>query len=193
MCFRRLGAWLAVVVSTALYGCVTQRVDTRVSTASPPAEVIPKESVCDTEALAPATLTNLRLMAKKSAGTALEENFDYSMMGDVLRLTGARSEVDSMQEATIIVPSNRAFADMGPERYFDLSKNSKKSRVLLDASIIPQRLSSREIVGRHETIGHGTISGSAENGSVVVNRARIICSDIQTLNATIHIVEKMME
>ncbi len=103
---------------------------------------------------------------------------------------------DTSTEFTVFAPSNDAFAKIPQEDLDALLANQEQLTSVLTLHVVPgQRLSAEELasMGTVPTVNGQEITLAVEGGNLMVNgQASVICPNVQTANATVHIIDTVL-
>ncbi len=103
---------------------------------------------------------------------------------------------DTSTEFTVFAPSNDAFAKIPEADLNALLANQEQLTSILTLHVVPgQRLSAEELaaMGTVPTVNGQEITLAVEGGNLMVNgQASVICPNVQTANATVHIIDTVL-
>ncbi|HEV2088763.1 MAG TPA: fasciclin domain-containing protein [Cryptosporangiaceae bacterium] len=135
-------------------------------------------------------------MAKDPVATAASNNKDLSTLVTAVKEAGLVDTLNSAQNITVFAPSNDAFAKI-PEA--DLKKVLADKALLtkiLTYHVVGQRISPDQLgtAGPYTTLQKGMlpVTGSGTEFEVGPQKAKIMCGNIQTANATVYIIDTVM-
>ena len=132
-------------------------------------------------------------MADLPVASALASNFRFSVFKYSLDDADLFGRLDEAPALTVFAPTNLAFIDIPFERRRALKADLKESTRMLQQHVIVGRLSSEQLVGTHTTLAGGKLVMQSENGVTTVNGiAKVICAEIQTLNATVYVIDAVL-
>lgn len=97
--------------------------------------------------------------------------------------------VDSEKNVTFFAPNNGAFGAVGS---YVSNLTSQQLAKLVEYHVIPNKViySSDFRNGTIATSSHGNVTITVLNGTIFVNSAKIIYSDILVSNGVIHVIDK---
>lgn len=127
---------------------------------------------------------------------AIDEIEDLSTLSAALVATDLDELLADGDEFTVFAPADEAF-DAIPENVFEwmLTDLDVLSSILGYHVVVGQRLSAEELIeaGTIETAS-GPLEVAAAGDSLVVNGDRaVLCADIETANATVHVVDRVLQ
>lgn len=109
---------------------------------------------------------------------------------------GLTSALRSEGPFTVFAPSDEAFAKLGDDAIADLLRpeNREKLRAILAYHVVPERLTSSEIVrpGARTTLLEQPLAFGFNNGSIEVGGAGVRAVDINTSNGVIHVIDEVL-
>ena len=97
---------------------------------------------------------------------------------------------------TVFAPTDEAFAKLPASTLEDLLKPENKAKLqrILTYHVVPGRLSSAEVVKLHsaKAVSGDTIEIAANGGTVTVDKARVVKTDIAASNGVIHVIDSVI-
>jgi uncharacterized surface protein with fasciclin (FAS1) repeats len=97
---------------------------------------------------------------------------------------------------TVFAPTDEAFAKLPPGTLTDLLKaeNKQKLQRILTYHVVPGRVSSADVVKLRtaKAVSGDTIDIKANGGSVMVDSARVVKTDVQASNGVIHVIDSVI-
>lgn len=102
---------------------------------------------------------------------------------------------DTSAQYTVFAPVNDAFAKIPQEDLDAVLANNEQLTSILTLHVVPERLSAEELAGMQSvtTVQGQEITLAVENGTLGVNdQASVICPDVMTANATVHLIDTVM-
>jgi len=103
------------------------------------------------------------------------------------------NELNSMHAITIFAPANAAFAKLhGSE--MTMMHNTAELAKILKYHVVSGRVTPAELAGGMTltTLEGGTLKGAKMGAVYEVNNADVICGNIQTANAIIYVINKVL-
>ena len=97
---------------------------------------------------------------------------------------------------TVFAPTDDAFGKLPADTLNDLLKpeNKQKLQRILTYHVVPGRLSSADVVKLHtvKAVSGDTIDIKANGGTVMVDSARVVKTDVQASNGIIHVIDSVI-
>ena len=97
---------------------------------------------------------------------------------------------------TVFAPTDEAFAKLPAGTLNDLLKaeNKQKLQRILTYHVVPGRVSSADVVKLRtaKAVSGDTIGIKANGGSVMVDSARVVKTDVQASNGVIHVIDSVI-
>ena len=97
---------------------------------------------------------------------------------------------------TVFAPTDEAFGKLPPETLQDLLKpeNKQKLQRILSYHVVPGRVSSADVVklSTAKAVSGDTIDIAASGGTVRVDNARVVKTDIAASNGVIHVIDTVI-
>ncbi|PKW27644.1 fasciclin domain-containing protein [Phycicoccus duodecadis] len=134
-------------------------------------------------------------MAKDPVATAASNNPVLSTLVSAVTAAGLGDTLNSAKDITVFAPTNDAFAAL-PKATLDAAMKDPKGLLttVLTNHVVEGRLSPDQLAGEHKTLSGKTItvSGSGEDFTVTPGDAKVVCGNVQTANATVYIIDKVL-
>ena len=97
---------------------------------------------------------------------------------------------------TVFAPTDEAFAKLPAGTLNNLLKPENKQRLqrILTNHVVPGRVSSADVVKLHtaKAVSGDTIDIKANGGTVMVDGARVVKTDVQASNGVIHVIDSVI-
>jgi len=110
-----------------------------------------------------------------------------------LRTAGLATQLNSMRAITVFAPANTAFAKLTGSAMSMMHSKTELARILeyhvVSGHITPAELASGMTL---KSLQGSTLKASRMGAVYEVNDAHIICGNIQTANATVYIIDKVL-
>ena len=140
---------------------------------------------------------SLAAIADQPAGTAMSHVPALSSLVAAIDAAGLLDELDGRQRLTVFAPVNNAFDAIPPaDLEAMLTDTSALNSILLYHAVAGERLSRTELAEARKvaTIEGQDLTFADRRGMLTINggQARVICADIPTANATIHLVDALL-
>jgi uncharacterized surface protein with fasciclin (FAS1) repeats len=135
-------------------------------------------------------------MAIDPAATAASNNPVLSTLVSAVQKAGLVDTLNSTGPFTIFAPTNDAFAKIPADQLNAvLADTTKLSSILTLHVVAGERLSSADLAkgGMVKTVNGETLSFTSDGSTVKVDgSAAVVCADVQTANATVHIIDGVL-
>jgi uncharacterized surface protein with fasciclin (FAS1) repeats len=140
-------------------------------------------------------------MASAPVATAASNNPVLSTLVQAVTAANLMDTLNTTQDITVLAPANPAFEALPADALNGLLADNAQLTAVLTHHVIPGRLTPDQLAGTHTTLNNDevTIEGSGENftiamdGTVVGAQASVICGNAQTANATVYIIDQVLE
>jgi uncharacterized surface protein with fasciclin (FAS1) repeats len=133
-------------------------------------------------------------MATAPVATAASANPVLSTLVTAVKQAGLVDTLNSAPNITVFAPDNAAFAKL-PKAALD--------KVLADKALLTKILTYHVAAGRHtpgqlasgtgiKTLEGGMVTPAMMSGGYTVNKAHVVCGNVQTANATVYIIDTVL-
>ncbi|MEV4752511.1 fasciclin domain-containing protein [Streptosporangium sp. NPDC049248] len=132
--------------------------------------------------------------ARERVTTAVAENPELSTLSAAIKDAGLTNKLYTAKGITIFAPSNAAFNQLPPGTIKKLMADKPQLAKLLTYHVVEGRKSPSQLTAAPlKTMQGGqiTVKGSGQD-FVVSGRAKVVCGDIATKNATVYIIDKVL-
>lgn len=117
-----------------------------------------------------------------------------SQLSVTTALSGLGRDLGGVQEATVFAPTDAAFRTLGLDRSRELLIDPAAAADVLRYHVVGQRLDPTELAGEHETLNGQTIEITGSGDDFTVNgNAKITCGGLQTKNATLYLIDHVLQ
>jgi uncharacterized surface protein with fasciclin (FAS1) repeats len=132
-------------------------------------------------------------MATDPVATAASNNPALSTLVTAVTEAGLGETLNSAKDITVFAPSNDAFAAV-PKATMDAAMKDPKGLLtkVLTNHVVPEKLTPEMLAGDHKTLGGGTITVAGSGEDFTVGKAKVICGNVQTANATVYIIDGVL-
>ncbi|RII11218.1 Cell surface lipoprotein MPB83 precursor [Streptomyces sp. YIM 130001] len=133
-------------------------------------------------------------MAKAPVATAASNNPELSTLVTAVKKAGLVDTLNSAENITVFAPTNDAF-DKIPKADLDKVLNDKEQLTkILTYHVVGQKLAPKQLEkGTYDTLEKSTLTTAGSGESYKVNdSAKVVCGNVQTSNATVHIVDTVL-
>ena len=133
-------------------------------------------------------------MAAAPVATAASANPVLSTLVTAVKKAGLVDTLNSAKDITVFAPDNAAFAKIPP---------ATLAKVLADKAELTKILTYHVAAGRYtpdqlaagtaiKTLEGATVTPGKMGGSYEVNKAQVVCGNVQTANATVYIIDTVL-
>ncbi|WP_405861671.1 fasciclin domain-containing protein [Streptomyces sp. NBC_00090] len=133
-------------------------------------------------------------MADDPVATAAANNPELSTLVTAVKKAGLVDTLNNAQGITVFAPTNDAFAKI-PKADLDKALADKATLTkILTYHVVGERVDKAALAdGSFETLQGGTVTTDGSGDSFEVNdTAKIVCGDVPTSNATVHIIDTVL-
>ncbi|CAM5517536.1 fasciclin domain-containing protein [Streptomyces narbonensis] len=133
-------------------------------------------------------------MADDPVATAALNNPELSTLVTAVQKAGLVDTLNNAEDITVFAPTNAAFAKI-PKADLDKVLADKAALTkILTYHVVGEEVDKADLAGgSFETLQGGTVTTDGSGDAFVVNdTAKIVCGDVQTSNATVHIVDTVL-
>lgn len=117
-----------------------------------------------------------------------------SQLSVTVALSELSGNLQGVGEATVFAPDDEAFRRLGLAGGRRLLTDPRAAIEVLSFHIVPRRLSTQELDGSHATVAGRSVEISEDDQTFTVNgQATIVCGPLQTENATIYLVDHVLQ
>lgn len=133
-------------------------------------------------------------MSSAPVATAASANPVLSTLVTAVKQAGLVDTLNSASNITVFAPDNAAFAKL-PKATLDkvLADKQELTKILTyhvaSGRQTPSQLASGMSI---KTLEGGTVTGAMMNGTYSVNKADVVCGNVQTANATVYIINTVL-
>jgi uncharacterized surface protein with fasciclin (FAS1) repeats len=94
---------------------------------------------------------------------------------------------------TVFAPTDEAFAKLPPGTVEALLKDKQKLTAVLTYHVVPGKVTAADVKpGPVKTVQGQPLTVSARNGSVMVDNAKVVKTDIMASNGVIHVIDTVI-
>jgi uncharacterized surface protein with fasciclin (FAS1) repeats len=134
-------------------------------------------------------------MAKDPVATAASNNPALKTLVSAVGAAGLGDTLNSAKDITVFAPTDDAFAALD-KATLDAAMADPKGLLttVLTNHVVEGRLSPDQVAGEHKTLSGKsiTVAGSGEDFTVTPGDAKVVCGNVQTANATVYIIDKVL-
>jgi uncharacterized surface protein with fasciclin (FAS1) repeats len=132
-------------------------------------------------------------MATDAVATAASNNPLLSTLVTAVGEAGLGETLNSAKDITVFAPTNDAFAALD-KATMDKAMGDPKGLLttVLTNHVVEGRLTPDMLAGDHKTLAGTTITVEGSGEDFTVSKAKVICGNVQTANATVYIVDGVL-
>ncbi len=132
-------------------------------------------------------------MTTAPVATAASANPLLKTLVAAVTAAGLGDTLNSAPALTVFAPVDSAFAAL-PKATMDAAMADPKGLLtkVLTNHVIEGKIAPDKIAGDHKTLGGGTITVTGSGEDFKIGDASVICGNVQTANATVYIVDKVL-
>ena len=133
-------------------------------------------------------------MAKDPVATAASNNPELSTLVSAVKQAGLVDTLNNAENITVFAPTNEAFAKI-PKADLDKVLADKETLTkILTYHVVGQKLTPKQLEnGSFETLEKSMLTTSGSGESYTVNdSSKVVCGNVPTANATVHIVDTVL-
>ncbi len=110
-----------------------------------------------------------------------------------IKTAGLTGDLNSMHAFTVFAPANSAFSKL-PAAEMSMMHSTSELAKILKYHVVTGRVTPAELASgmTFKTLEGGSLKGSKMGSVYEVNSADVICGNIQTANATIYVINKVL-
>lgn len=133
-------------------------------------------------------------MSKDPAATAASNNPLLSTLVTAVKEAGLVDTLNGSGPFTIFAPTNDAFAKIPETDLNAVLADKDLLTKVLTFHVVGEKLSSADLAskGMVETLEGGQLKITKDGDTVMVGDAKVVCMDVPTANATVHIIDTVL-
>ena len=139
-------------------------------------------------------------MATAPVATAAASNPVLTTLVQAVTAANLVDSLNSQQDVTVLAPANAAFQAVPADTLNAVVADIPQLTSILTHHVIQGRLAPDQLAGQQTTLNNDTVTieGSGENFTISGDQtltgqpATVICGNVQTANATVHIVDTVL-
>ena len=140
-------------------------------------------------------------MAAAPVITAAAGNPALTTLAQAATTAVLAESLDAQQNITVLAPANPAFDAVPADALQALMADSAQLTAVLTHHVLQGRLAPDQLAGTHTTLNNDqvTIEGAGEaftiagEGTVTGTGATVVCGNVQTANATVYVIDQVLE
>lgn len=132
-------------------------------------------------------------MSTAPVATAASANPLLSTLVTAVKEAGLVDTLNNAPEITVFAPTNDAFAAV-PKATMDAAMADPKGLLtkVLTNHVVEGKIAPDQLAGDHKTLGGGTITVDGSGEDFTVGKAKVVCGNVQTANATVYIIDGVL-
>ena len=132
-------------------------------------------------------------MATDPVATAASNNPLLSTLVTAVGKAGLGETLNTAKDITVFAPTNDAFAALD-KATMDKAMGDPKGLLttVLTNHVVEGRLTPEMLAGDHKTLAGTTITVEGSGEDFTVGKAKVVCGNVQTANATVYIVDGVL-
>jgi uncharacterized surface protein with fasciclin (FAS1) repeats len=132
-------------------------------------------------------------MAMDPVVTAASHNPLLTSFAAEVRAAGLVSDLNSMHSFTVFAPANSAFSKLSHAGMSMMRGNAELAKILKN-HIVSGRVTPAKLASGMEltTLEGGPLTGAKMGSVYEIGKANVICGNIQTANATVYVINKVL-
>jgi uncharacterized surface protein with fasciclin (FAS1) repeats len=132
-------------------------------------------------------------VANEPVATAAAQSPALSTLVTAVTKAGLVDTLNNAQNITVFAPTNDAFAKIPKATLNQVLADQQALTNLLKYHVVGQRTGPAELdAGTLTTLQGGTISTAKDGDTYTANDATVLCGNIQTGNATVHLIDTVL-
>jgi uncharacterized surface protein with fasciclin (FAS1) repeats len=132
-------------------------------------------------------------MASDPVATAASNNPLLSTLVTAVGKAGLGETLNTAKDVTVFAPTNDAFAALD-KATMDQAMADPKGLLttVLTNHVVEGRLTPETLAGDHKTLAGTTITVDGMGEDFTVGKAKVVCGNVQTGNATVYILDGVL-
>src|SRR5690348_17923833 len=133
-------------------------------------------------------------MATAPVATAASANPVLSTLVTAVKKAGLVDTLNSASNITVFAPDNAAFAKLPKATLNKVLADKQELTKILTYHVASGRQAPSQLASGMsiKTLEGGTVIGAMMNGTYSVNKADVVCGNVQTANATVYIINTVL-
>jgi uncharacterized surface protein with fasciclin (FAS1) repeats len=134
-------------------------------------------------------------MATAPVATAASANPALSTLVTAVKAAGLVDTLNSASNITVFAPDNAAFAKIPAATLTKLLANKAELTKILTYHVAPARYTPAQLSSGTaiKTLEGGMVTPAAMGSTYEVNKANVVCGNVQTANATVYIIDTVLK
>lgn len=97
------------------------------------------------------------------------------------------------KDYTVFAPVDTAFAQLDAKTLDKLKKNPQALLKVLTYHVVAEELDPSEVVGKQVSVQGKDLDVTGKGNTIKVNGANVICGGVKTANATVYLIDKVLQ
>jgi uncharacterized surface protein with fasciclin (FAS1) repeats len=132
-------------------------------------------------------------IADEPVATAASQNPDLSTLVSAVTAAGLADTLNSAEGITVFAPTNDAFAKIPEATLKGVLADKKALTDILTYHVIPEQPTATDLEqGSFKTLQGGSITTADSGDTVTADDARIVCGNLKTRNAIVHVIDTVL-
>jgi uncharacterized surface protein with fasciclin (FAS1) repeats len=132
-------------------------------------------------------------MANQPVATAVSRNPLLSTLATAVTKAGLADTLNRAEALTVFAPTNDAFAKIPPATLNKVLADKKTLTAILTYHAVGARHTPADLASStFTTLQGGTITTAETSTDTVIDRARVVCGNVQTRNATVYLIDTVL-
>jgi uncharacterized surface protein with fasciclin (FAS1) repeats len=132
-------------------------------------------------------------MADQPVATAASQNPQLSTLVAAVTAAGLADTLNKAEGVTVFAPTNDAFAKIPEATLKGVLADKKALTSILTYHVVAEQPTSADLdQGSFKTLQGGTVTTAASGETFTVNDARIVCGNLKTSNAVVHVIDTVL-
>ncbi len=133
-------------------------------------------------------------MATAPVATAASANPLLSTLVTAVKKAGLVDTLNSAANITVFAPDNAAFAKLPKATLAKILANKKELTQILTYHVASGRQTPADLAAGMglKTLEGGMVTPALSSGTYTVNKANVVCGNVQTANATVYIIDSVL-
>jgi uncharacterized surface protein with fasciclin (FAS1) repeats len=133
-------------------------------------------------------------MATDPVATAASNNPLLSTLVTAVKQAGLVDTLNSAPEVTVFAPTNDAFAKIPADTLKKVLADKPTLTKILTNHVVAGKVAPDQLAGTHKTLAGTdlTVEGSGQMFTVGKEKAKVLCGNVPTANATVYIVDTVL-
>jgi uncharacterized surface protein with fasciclin (FAS1) repeats len=131
-------------------------------------------------------------MSKSPVATAASNNPALTKLVQAISTAGLTDTLNNAEAITVFAPTNDAFDAASAAVAKAMADPKGKLTNVLTYHVVQGRLAPDQLAGSHKTMQGSTLTITGSGESFLVNDASVVCGNVQTANATVYLIDKVL-